>query len=315
MLAGAAGSLAKLPIDHAVPAAPIRGGTIAARAALRRFVREKLSRYAEDRDHPDLDATSGLSPWLHFGHLSAHEVFRAIADDQDWAVDSRLGAARAPARRGAPRRPAVRRGSREGWWGMSPGAEAFLDQLVTWRELGFNLCSRRDDHRSYGSLPPWARATLEAHARDPRPRRYDRPALEAAATHDRLWNAAQHQLLTEGRIHGYLRMLWGKKVLEWSASPEEALETLLTLNDRYALDGRDPNSYSGIFWCLGRYDRPWGPERPIFGTIRYMSSENTARKLRLRQYLERYSAFRAAELTEPSYTWFRSMSSFGCGSR
>jgi deoxyribodipyrimidine photo-lyase len=171
---------------------------------------------------------------------------------------------------------------------MSRAAEAFCDQLVTWRELGFNFCARREDHLSYGSLPEWARRTLEAHAGDVRAPRYTREQLEQAATGDPLWNAAQRQLVREGRIHTYLRMLWGKKILEWSASPPEALETLIALNDRWALDGRDPNSDSGIGWVLGRYDRPWAPERPIFGTVRYMSSANTARKYRVRGYLERY---------------------------
>jgi deoxyribodipyrimidine photo-lyase len=110
----------------------------------------------------------------------------------------------------------------------------------------------------------------------------------SASTHDPLWNAAQRQLVGEGRIHNYLRMLWGKKILEWTRRPENALEIMIKLNNRYALDGRDPNSYSGIFWCLGRYDRPWGPERPIFGTVRYMSSENTARKFKLGAYLKKY---------------------------
>jgi deoxyribodipyrimidine photo-lyase len=111
----------------------------------------------------------------------------------------------------------------------------------------------------------------------------------SARTHDPLWNAAQTQLVREGRIHNQLRMLWGKKILEWSATPREALAAMVELNNRYALDGRDPNSYSGIFWCLGRYDRPWGPERPVFGTVRYMSSENTARKHRVRDYIRRYA--------------------------
>jgi deoxyribodipyrimidine photo-lyase len=110
----------------------------------------------------------------------------------------------------------------------------------------------------------------------------------SAQTHDRLWNAAQRQLVAEGRIHNYLRMLWGKKIVEWTASPQEALSIMVELNNRYALDGRDPNSYSGIFWILGRYDRPWGPERPIFGTVRYMSSENTARKVRVKDYIQRH---------------------------
>jgi len=131
---------------------------------------------------------------------------------------------------------------------MGEGAEAFLDQLVTWRELGFNFTSRREDYAAYESLPDWARSTLEEHEADPRPHLYSHQDFQEARTHDPLWNAAQRQLLEEGIIHNYLRMLWGKKILEWSASPREALGIMLDLNDRFALDGRDPNSYSGIFW-------------------------------------------------------------------
>ena len=119
---------------------------------------------------------------------------------------------------------------------------------------------------------------------------YSLPEFEAAATHDELWNAAQRQLTREGRIHNYLRMLWGKKILEWSASPREALDVMIELNNKYALDGRNPNSYSGIFWVLGRYDRAWGPERPIFGKVRYMSSDNTARKVQVKSYIAAYSS-------------------------
>jgi len=173
---------------------------------------------------------------------------------------------------------------------MSEPAEAFLDQLVTWRELGFNFCEHRPDYADYQSLPPWAKATLLKHARDKRVHTYTIEEFASARTHDLLWNAAQRQLVTEGHIHNYLRMLWGKKILEWTANPEEALDIMIELNNRYALDGQDPNSYSGIFWILGRYDRPWGPERPIFGTVRYMSSENTARKVRVAEYIRRYSA-------------------------
>jgi deoxyribodipyrimidine photo-lyase len=273
LLAGDPAALAALPIDHGVPPAALRGGSAAARAGLAAFVSKRLARYADDRNHPDLDGQSGLSPWLHFGHLSAHEVFRAVARAEGWTRE----------RLGTPRR-----GQRAGFWGMSASAEAFLDQLVTWRELGLNLCSKREDHAAYGSLPPWALATLAKHARDPRPHLYDRAALEEARTADPLWNAAQRQLRVEGRIHNYLRMLWGKKVLEWSRTAEEAAEALVAMNDRWALDGRDANSYTGIFWCLGRYDRPWGPERPIFGTVRYMSSANTARKVRVKAYLARW---------------------------
>jgi deoxyribodipyrimidine photo-lyase len=268
-------ALASLPIDHAVPPAEgARGGGAAGRATLRAFVAERLDRYLE-RSHPDAEASSGLSPWLHFGQVSAHEVFRAIARREGWT----------PAQLGSERR-----GAKEGFWGMSPPAEAFLDELVTWRELGFNMLSRRPEAAvEWASLPPWAIRTLEAHAADRREVVYDRRALEEARTHDEVWNAAQAQLRREGRIHNYLRMLWGKKILEWSASPREALATTIALNDRWALDGRDPSSASGIFWCLGRYDRPWGPERPIYGTIRYMSSDATRRKLRMKAWLRRFA--------------------------
>jgi len=273
ILGGDPDSLRRLPIDHSVPPVETRGGSEAAADTLDQFLRGRLGRYAEERNHPDLDATSGLSPYLHFGHLSVHEILDRLAGEEDWSP-SRVSSRTA--------------GARAGWWGMSENAEAFLDQLVTWRELGFHLCARREDYQEFDSLPGWARETLGRHARDPRPYVYTREEFETAATHDPLWNAAQNQLLTEGRIHNYLRMLWGKKILHWSASPEEALEVMIALNDRHALDGRDPNSYSGIFWVMGRYDRPWGPERPVFGKVRYMSSENTARKLQLEDYLGRY---------------------------
>ena len=266
------GSLASLPIDQHVAPVTLRGGAVAARARLEAFVEERLSNYIDGRNDPVDDVTSGLSPYLHFGHVSAHEVFHRVMHSQGW-----LG-----------HLPPGGRGAREGWWGVSPAAESFLDQLVTWREVGFNMCAHRPDHDHYASLPAWALATLARHADDPREAVYTRDEFDGARTHDPLWNAAQRQLTREGRMHNYLRMLWGKKILQWSATPEDALHTMTDLNNRYALDGRDPNSYSGIFWTLGRYDRPWGPEREVFGTIRYMSSENTARKVRVKEYLARY---------------------------
>jgi deoxyribodipyrimidine photo-lyase len=274
-LAADAQGLKAFAIDHRVEPSPIRGGAKEASAALDRFLTERLDRYAEEGSHPDSEATSGLSPYLHFGHISSHEVFARLARQEEWS----------------PRRlTAKTTGGRSGWWRMSEGAERFLDQMITWRELGYNMCSKRPDHKEFDSLPDWARETLDRHAGDPRHSVYSLEGFETARTHDPLWNAAQRQLLREGRIHNYLRMIWGKKILEWSASPREALAVMIELNDKYALDGRDPNSYSGIFWTLGRYDRPWAPERPIFGKIRYMSSRNTERKLRLKNYLKRYGS-------------------------
>ena len=279
LLAGRPEALAALPIDHTVPPVPhLRGGEEAAREALERFLARRLSRYGEARNDPAEEVTSGLSPYLHFGHVSSHQVLAALAEREEWS----------PARLGADRR-----GAREGWWGMSGEAESFLDELVTWRELGANMASRRPDSDRYESLPEWARATLARHAGDPRPEVYGLADFEAGRTHDELWNAAQGQLVGEGRIHNYLRMLWGKKVLHWSATPQEALATLVELNNKYALDGRNPNSYSGIFWCFGRYDRPWAPERPVFGSVRYMSSESARRKFKVDRYVERWAPGRS----------------------
>jgi deoxyribodipyrimidine photo-lyase len=267
--------LSSLPIDHDVAPTDERGGAEAARARLTAFVEERLSRYGEERNQPERDAASGLSPWLHFGHLSAHETFAAVAHHEGWTPSDLSRSTD---------------GSRSGWWGMGADAEAFLDELVTWREIGFNMSARHEDHDRYESLPDWARKTLEEHESDEREHVYGLDDFEAGRTHDPLWNAAQGQLRREGRIHNYLRMLWGKKILEWTASPREALDVMIELNNRWALDGRDPNSTSGIFWVLGRYDRAWGPERPIFGKIRYMSSENTARKVRVRDYVREYAS-------------------------
>jgi deoxyribodipyrimidine photo-lyase len=273
LLLGTPDSLSGLPVDHGVRAAIFDGGPNAATMALDRFVDHRLARYADGRNQPENEVASGLSPYLHFGHVSAHEVFARIIQRENWS-ESNLAS--------------TTKGSRSGWWGMSPEAEGFLDQLITWRELGYNMCSKRDDYDRYESLPEWARTTMDEHAGDARPSVYTMEQLDAAETHDELWNAAQNQLVIEGRMHNYLRMLWGKKIYEWSKTPREALNVLIQLNNRYAVDGRNPNSYSGIFWCLGRYDRAWGPERPIFGKIRYMSSDNTARKLRVKSYVEKY---------------------------
>ena len=272
LLTAGVDALSSLPIDHTIPPVASRGGHDAAARTLRRFVTTKLSGYDVHRNNPDDDGTSRLSPYLHFGHLSAHEVFSAVVTHERWTT-RRLGT------KGA--------GRREGWWGVSAAAEAFLDQLVVWRELAFNGCEYVKDYAAYESLPEWARATLEAHQRDPRPDTYTLERLEAAQTRDPIWNAVQRQLVAEGWFHGYLRMLWGKKILEWSARPAEALERMQSLMDRYALDGRDPNSYAGYAWVLGRYDRPW-PRRPIFGTVRYMSSASAKRKLKMSRFLEQY---------------------------
>ncbi len=271
--------LSRLAIDHRVGTAPLQGGSDAASRALDAFLGTRLARY-DERSDPDADVGSGLSPYLHFGHISPHEVLARVLEHDGWHP-ARLSQSTA--------------GKKDGWWGTTPQVEGFLDQLVTWRELGGNA-TRRNDYTHYESLPEWAKATLEKHSRDERRTVYTVDQFAAAETHDEIWNAAQRELATEGILHNYMRMLWGKKILEWTSSPREALDVMIELNNRYALDGRDPNSYSGIFWVLGRYDRPWGPERPIFGTIRYMSSDNARRKLRMSEYLRRYSGDRQPRL-------------------
>lgn len=272
---GRNGSLvAGLAIDHGVPVVERRGGSRAGSRVLRHFLERGLSRYIDDRNNLDDPAGSQLSPYLHWGFVSVHEIFAEIAELEDWSL-SRL----------APRP----NGKREGWWGMTKPAESFLDELVTWRELSFNGSAHLADHDSYESLPQWALDTLDAHSADGRPEIYSLEQLESSETADPLWNAAQGQLRTEGFIHNYIRMLWGKRIIQWTGHPREALDIMIDLNNKWAIDGRDPNSYSGIFWVLGRYDRPW-PERAVFGKVRAMTSASTAKKLSVKRYIEKYAA-------------------------
>ncbi len=246
------------------------GGRNEARARLDAF---ETGRYLE-RNHPDAEAESGLSPHLHFGHIGSAEIVWHILEQEDWH----------------PGRIGESKGQRAGWWGLSEGAEAFLDQVITWRELGHVEALHNPDWMAYDSLPRFARDTLADHERD-RDAPYDLATLEAAATDDELWNAAQRQLLHDGVIHNYMRMLWGKKILEWAPDSHTALEWMFHLNDSYALDGRDPNSVSGIMWCLGRYDRGW-TERAVFGKVRCMTSDSARKKLRMDRYLERWAPTR-----------------------
>ena len=267
--------------QHQTPPAVLRGGSVAAQAHLQTFLESRLHRYDEDRNKTIKGAASGLSPYLHFGHISPHEILNRILSQCSWTPE-KLGTKAT--------------GSRHGWWGLPSYAEALVDQLITWRELGyvFNF-HNPDTYDQFDSLPAWAKDSMEKHRDDPRPETYNFEELEQGRTQDPLWNAAQRQLRTEGVMHNYLRMLWGKKIYQWSANPETALETLIELNNRFALDGRNPNSYSGIFWTLGRFDRAWGPERPIFGKLRYMTSASTARKLKPGAYIDRYGGLEGTQ--------------------
>ena len=267
-----------LPVDATVPAVEaMPGGAPEARARFREFLKRRLPGYSEARSHPTSPANghaSGLSPYLHFGHISIEEVVAgALATTGRWTPDHLR---------------VHNRGRREGYFTDDADVNGFLDEALTWRDVGLQWhWWRRQDTRSLdAALPAWALATLRAHGGDKRAFVYSPAEWEAGATHDPLWNAAQRELVATGTIHNYLRMLWGKKVLEWSKSPEEAYETLEHLNNKYALDGRNPNSYTGILWCFGLFDRPWAPERKVLGVLRYMSSENTARKFKLGPYYD-----------------------------
>ena len=245
--------VASCEIDHSVaPSEAFPGGRRAARDRLQYFLDHNLRRYAKLNREPSAEATSGLSPYLHFGQISSLEAALAV---HNYAEEHELI------------------------------AEEFLEQLIVRRELAFNFARFSPSLDSLDALPDWARATLAKHDRDRREYVYSREQFEQAATHDELWNAAQTELLTRGIIHGYYRMYWGKKIIEWSASHAEALETMIYLNDRYALDGRDPNTYTNILWCFGLHDRPW-TERPVFGMIRYMSLEGMRRKTDVDAYIQ-----------------------------
>ncbi len=229
-----------------------RGGSAEAYRRLRDFVENKLRGYGKLRNKPEVDHTSCLSPYLHFGHISPITVALAIEK------------AEAP----------------------TPDKEAFLNQIVVWRELSVNLVRFNPDYDSFECAEPWAHRTLAKHANDRRPVIYSEKQLEQAETHDLLWNASQMQMVNDGWMHNYMRMYWGKKILEWSKSPAEAHRIAVRLNDKYELDGRDPNGYAGIAWAiLGKFDRPWF-ERPIFGQIRYMSGASTGKKFDSKKYIE-----------------------------
>jgi deoxyribodipyrimidine photo-lyase len=263
-----------LPINQDVGPVPgMRGGHVAAWERMERFFLAGLPNYGEDRRHPDLEGQSGLSPWIHHGHIGTQAMVKTLLDKFGWSPD-RIQSKKS-------------KGQRHGFFDLPDDVELFLDQLLTWRELG-HLTTRRDPAAgTWAGLPQWARTTLEEHAPDPRPALYSLDVLAHGQTDDPLWNAAARELRENGTLHNSLRMLWGKRVLEWTPTPQVAFETLVELNNRYALDGRDPNSDSGIGWVFGLYDRPFF-ERPVFGKVRCMTSRSTGKKLKLRAYLSRW---------------------------
>jgi deoxyribodipyrimidine photo-lyase len=239
-------------LDRSVkPVDSFRGGTTQALHLLDEFVRIKLATYPENHGKPEIDGTSRLSPYLHFGHIGPHTVMHAVMKSK------------------APQ----------------AAKDDYINQFLTWRELSINFVYFNPLYDSIECAPDWAHKTLAAHARDPRPILYTREQFEAADTHDDLWNAAQLQMLHAGWMHNYMRMYWAKKILEWSPSPAVAWQTALYLNDKYFLDGRDPDGYAGVAWAMGgKFDRPWF-ERPIFGTIRWMSGDAARKKFDAEKYI------------------------------
>ena len=239
------------PIERVQFVSGWRGGTKAALQLLQKFVQQKLPNYAHDRNHPEMEGSSRLSPYLHFGQISPIRVALEIEEADV---------------------PRAQKG-------------AFLNQVITWRELAINFVHFNPDYDNFECAEPWAHRTLSEHAGDVRPYLYSEQQLENAETHDQLWNAAQMQMVHQGWMHNYLRMYWAKKILEWSPSPALAHQIAVHLNDKYQLDGRDPNGYAGIAWAiLGKFDRPWF-QRPIFGQIRYMSNASTGKKFDSRKYI------------------------------
>ncbi|MDE4907690.1 deoxyribodipyrimidine photo-lyase [Methanogenium marinum] len=245
------------PLDDAGPAT-FTGGLSEAHRLLDLFMKKKISRYAEERNDPNADALSCLSPYLHFGQISPLEVALRV---------------RAAGGNGV---------------GNGENAAAYLEEMIVRRELSMNFVHYNPDYASPACLPDWAKKTLAEHTGDLREYEYSLRELEEAKTHDPYWNAAQNEMCVTGKMHGYMRMYWGKKVIEWSRTPDEAYHTLLTLNNRYELDGRDPNSYAGIAWCFGKHDRAW-KERSVFGKVRYMNADGLRRKFDADRYAARFA--------------------------
>lgn len=239
-------------IDHAVKASAFyHGGTANGRKRLKKFVSEILPVYNEARNKPEIDGSSRLSSYLHFGFLSPLEIALAVLDSN------------------APQE----------------AKDAFLEELIVRRELSYNFTKFNKNYDSLVVLPDWVQQTMRKHIDDARAPVYSLEQMETGKTYDELWNASQREMVETGEMHNYVRMLWGKNVIGWTRSYEEAFAILEHLNNKYCLDGRNPNSYAGILWCFGKHDRPW-MERPVFGTMRYMTSASTGRKFDSKKYIE-----------------------------
>ena len=232
------------------PVTSFKGGTSEAEKHLEKFIKEKLAQYP-NRNDPSLNIISNMSPYLHFGHISPLYIALRII------------------------------------YTGSPATEEYLDQLIVRRELSMNYVYYNKNYATFAAIPSWAQSTLYDHRIDRRPIIYTSEELEHAETHDPYWNAAQKEMIQTGKMHSYMRMYWGKKIIEWTEQPEKAFEQAIFLNNKYELDGRDPNGFTGIAWCFGKHDRPW-KERDIFGTVRYMNAKGLERKFDINTYTRRY---------------------------
>ncbi len=247
--------IAECEIDHAIgPVVDTIGGSKAGYRRWNVFKEQGLGRYAKQRNHALLDGVSRMSPYLHYGMVSPFRIARETAEVN------------------------------------SAGSEKYLDELLIWRELAYAFCFYRQDHDQWSALPDWARETLREHAADHREQTYSWETLARGETDDQFWNAAQKSLLRQGELHNNVRMTWGKAILNWKQDPEEALQTILDLNHRYALDGRDPASYGGILWCLGQFDRPFKPEQSIVGTVRQRPTSVHASRMDTQEYHEKVTS-------------------------
>jgi len=242
-------AISRLRIDRSVKRIDaFHGGTNEAKNHLEIFLESKLDRFPELRNDPTLDYLSQMSPYLHFGQISPLYIALKVSKTR------------------------------------SPGIDAFLEELIIRRELSMNFVFYNEKYDSFESIPDWAKKTLRTNQKDRRPYLYSLKEFEDARTHDPYWNAAQKEMVARGKMHGYMRMYWGKKILEWSKTPEEAFKIAFNLNNKYELDGRDPNGFTGVAWCFGKHDRPWG-ERAIFGNVRYMNDKGLKRKFDADKYV------------------------------
>ncbi|MFP4242617.1 MAG: deoxyribodipyrimidine photo-lyase [Chitinispirillaceae bacterium] len=242
--------LGKLKIDQSVKEVKwLRGGQQQAQKTLSTFIHHNLEGFAKLRNDPSLNHLSNLSPYLHFGQISPLQVALEVLETD------------------------------------FPDKDAFIEEMVVRRELSMNFIHYNPHYDSFQSIPGWARATLSAHAKDKRPVIYSLKELESARTYDEYWNAAQREMNCLGKMHGYMRMYWGKKILEWSPTPQEAFRRTLYLDNKYFVDGRDPNGFTGVAWCFGKHDRAW-TQRSVFGKVRYMNANGLRRKYHMQDYID-----------------------------